>query len=1371
VGNTNTEESKAIKWTDEQAQVIDSRQGNLLVSAAAGSGKTAVLVERIIEMVLGVDSCGNTVENQEPFNVNELLVVTFTNAAAAQMKEKISVALQKKADEMMAGGDYDEHLIKQQTLINQADICTIDSFCLKVVKEYFSKASLDASFDIGDNAQMDVIKAQVMADVIEECYGDDTLVPGFKDFVKIFAKKDRDESVGEFVSQVVRVISSYPNPKEWLDMAKKAATVDFDGLSEKETEEKLLTLDLVKKYSVVAENNIRGALYLANKCDALAASDDKVEPYSLRTEKDVETLNHMVKYISNNPTDWLFEICNIYDKCIKGDKPAKDDDNKTIIYAFDSLGRAKNGADKKLKDEISDLHKIYVNNVKDTVNVIKDLRNIAGEIRLTGPVISTLIDLTKLYMDELMKVKRDKNLFEFYDIEQFAFDILCDRIEDGRAVPTEVGRAVAARYREILIDEYQDSNFLQEYILNSVSGHGEGINNVFMVGDVKQSIYKFRMARPDLFIGKYDSYKKLEKGEQPDPVIGGNCVLLTKNFRSEINVLKTVNAIFSQLMRKEIGGIEYDEAARLNSKYAVKKAEGAYVEPKEVYQGPKAEFIIVENNVERMDPNSKYTNVKVETSFIVHKIDEIVNGENPLYIGQGESRRKVTYKDIVILLRSVSSEALEFERAFKDADIPLYIESESGYFGATEISNLMSMLSIVDNSYIDYDMAAVLRSPLVGLSEEELAQIVGVYRERYEKEGTIYTARLYDKVLAYIEDAGKRNNDSEADRKEAQEQKNSDREISDAESNTEISDTERDTDESSAGVKNEVELQNKIYYNPETLGKLTSFVELLTYLKKNKNFMSISDIIRYVLDATGFYWFVGARDMGNRRQANVDMLIKTADDFEENSKGVFNFIRYVEQLRTCDLDFAEADTIGEGADVVRVMTMHKSKGLEFPVVFVSHLGKKFNESDKKKEIIVHPDYFIATDPVDIELRYKKKSAMKNMIKSLMDMESYAEEMRVLYVALTRAKEKLYITAAVDDKDEFINENEVYSKRGERLSINGVTDAKCFADWIYRALSCLDYDEYLEIHHVPSENYVEKAKDGFITIKSVERVSEEAGDEADVLDEAMINKVRTGMNFNYGHKSSGLKSKMSITEIKKMQAVGEELEADNVLKSAAYIERDEVPVPEFMSEEKQIQGNLLGTIYHKIMELIDFKAENLDIEKFVDGLFDRGLFDDGYRARISAEKIRAMLTSPLGIRMAKADENGQLYRERQFYMMMTPEEILAGREVVTAHTGQETQVAVSKRETADVTEVASQQATGFETDETVVVQGIVDAYFVENGEIVLLDYKTDRVSEGKELVRRYHVQLDMYARVLEKITGMRVKEKIIYSFCLGEIIEL
>jgi ATP-dependent helicase/nuclease subunit A len=591
-----------------------------------------------------------------------------------------------------------------------------------------------------------------------------------------------------------------------------------------------------------------------------------------------------------------------------------------------------------------------------------------------------------------------------------------------------------------------------------------------------------------------------------------------------------------------------------------------------------------------------------------------------------------------------------------------------------------------------------------------------VYREKYEKEGTIYTARLYDKVLAYIEDAGKRNNDSEANRKETQE-------------------------------------QDKIYYNQETLGKLTSFVELLTYLKKNKNFMSISDIIRYVLDATGFYWFVGARDMGNRRQANVDMLIKTADDFEENSKGVFNFIRYVEQLRTCNLDFAEADTIGEGADVVRVMTMHKSKGLEFPVVFVSHLGKKFNESDKKKEIIVHPDYFIATDPVDIELRYKKKSAIKNMIKSLMDMESYAEEMRVLYVALTRAKEKLYITAAVDDKDEFINENEVYSKKGERLSINGVTDAKCFADWIYRALLCVDYDEYLEIHHLPSEAYVEKAKDGFITIKSVERVSEKASDEADVLDEAMINKVRAGMNFDYGHKSSGLKSKMSITEIKKMQAVGEELEADNVLKSAAYIERDEVPVPEFMSEEKQIQGNLLGTIYHKIMELIDFKAENLDIEKFVDGLFDRGLFDDGYRARISAEKIRDMLTSPLGIRMAKADENGQLYRERQFYMMMTPEEILAGREAVTARTGEEPQVA------------------GFETDETVVVQGIVDAYFVENGEIVLLDYKTDRVSEGKELVRRYHVQLDMYARVLEKITGMRVKEKIIYSFCLGEVIEL
>lgn len=1287
-----------IQWTDEQAHVINTRRGNLLVSAAAGSGKTAVLVERIIEMVTGTNTHGERVGDVDPVDVDELLVVTFTNAAAAQMKEKVGKALQKKIDEMSDAGEYDEHLIRQMTLINHAEICTIDSFCLRIVKEYFSRVQLDAAFDIADNAEMEIIRKDVLDNVMEMCYADDQLIPGFRQLVKTFARKEKDGAVTELVEKLVRIVSSYPEPYRWLQDARDAVAVPQWAETDDANRRKyIMGIDMVAAFADEVKQIIYSALNMAREIQEYTNEAYQMESYGLRIDRDVDMLVHMSKLCDSQDTVDLFELKDIYEKSVrqKNISPDEDECGNKLYYAFDTLGRNYKKPDPELKNLVVNRRTIYRDMVMEIMDIIDDASSIIEQARMMAPAIISLIDLTELYMRELMKAKKDKNLFEFHDIEEFAFQILCDKIEGSRPVPSEIGLQVAGRYREILVDEYQDSNFLQEYILGSVAGHGTGIRNMFMVGDVKQSIYGFRMARPDLFIGKYDSYRRLSCDDEADPEENGSCILLTRNFRSEINVLRTVNIIFSQLMMDSLGGIEYDDAAKLNSRFAVDGENGGLYEPgdSECEQGPESEYILIENKVKDLDPYGSYTNPQVEAVYIASRIDEIVNGESPLYVGHGEDRRKAEYRDIVILLRSVSTAAADFERVFADAGIPLYIESEKGYFDAAEISCLISMLSVIDNSYVDYDMAAVLRSPLVGLNEEELALIVGEYRAEYETEKKDYNARLYDKLGAYM--------DSHAD---------------------------DDT---------------------HLVHALRKFLDMLIYLKDNKNYMSISDILRYVLDETGYYWFAGARPMGKRRQANIDMLIKRADDFEKNSKGVFNFIRYVDKLRVHDLDFAEADVVSENENVVRVMTMHKSKGLEFPVVFVSNLGRGFNKLDARTSVLMHQDFFIASDLIDPVSRGRRKSFYKKVMARRIISETYAEEMRILYVALTRAKEKLYMTACFGDLDKYVENREIWVCRDhERMDFTAVMNADCYSDWIYTALAYAEHRDVVEVKKVRTSDFILSAEDGEIkTVRDMKKTEEaepacEDGQNEDGLTDQMkvYEEARAGLEYVYPHRYSGLKSKMSITEIKKLQSQGEEQQTESIMNQHAYIERSKVPVPGFMRNETVFHGNEIGTIYHKIMEMADFQADTREsAEMDVNRVFELGLFDEVYRSKINPDKVYSMIHSSLGRRMAAADEAGELFREKQFYMMMTPDEILKD------YSG--------------------------DGEETIVVQGIIDAYFVENGEIILMDYKTDTVRKTDELVQKYRVQLDKYAEVLEQLTGMKVREKTIYSFCLDTTVNL
>lgn len=1253
-----------ISWTKEQAHVIDTRCGNLLVSAAAGSGKTAVLVERIIEMVTGEDSQGNRVG--DGMDIDELLVVTFTNAAAAQMKEKIGRKLQKKIDDAISDtGVCDDHLIRQLTLINHADICTIDSFCLRIVKEYFSKVGIDSAFDIGDDTALKLLRQEVMDEVLEKCYADETVVPGFLRLVNAFSKQTRDERIAELVFKTADVVSSYPEPEKWLEEAGGPCGAATAKMLDAFTRDVLCVVESARD--------------MARECAVDATPENNLGAYGEKIDMDILMFNELLRCADEDSSDSrkIYRLREIYDRNTAKNQDA---DGKAMPRAFAPLGRAPSAADETVRESVSKRRKKYVALVKGRMDMIQPESVAEGQNGLVRPLMTTLTRLVRFYIGEFMKVKRDRNIFEFHDIEEFAFRILCSGMDGDAVVVSDIGREVSARYREILIDEYQDSNFLQEYILASVAGHGEGLRNIFMVGDVKQSIYRFRMARPDLFIGKYDSYHRLAAGEKADGGNNGNSILLTRNFRSEVNVLRTVNAVFAQLMRRQIGGIEYSADAYLHSRYAMQDEDGELHEPREGECGsfgPKSEFILIQTDLSELDVDGFYGSAAVEASYIASKIDELVNGAVPAEIGSGDDKRPVRYGDIVILLRSVSTVSGDFEKAFEMAGIPLYVESEKGYFDAAEISTLMSMLSIVDNSYIDYDMAAALRSPLAGLDDEELAVIAGEYRN--------LDGVYYSKVRLYM-------------------------------SAHEGEDT-------------------------DIMRKLVSFMDMLSYLKKNKKYMSISDIIRYVLSETGYYWFAGARPMGKRRQANIDMLIKQADDFEKNTKGIFNFIRYVNELRTHDLDFAEANIVGGDENVVRVMTMHKSKGLEFPVVFVSGLGREINMMDGRTDVLIHPDYFLTSNAIDTANRLSVDSFYKKVMASVMKTETYAEEMRVLYVAMTRAKEKLYMTAGVSSIEKFKEDcGDFKSAAMTRMGYAAIMETRRLADWIYGALLYVDYGDFLELHEAYPESFVEDTKE---VRREHPRASEvEAG---------VLPALLSGLDFTYGHRHSGLKSKMSITEIKKLQAAGEEFEAENDLRyflgSRTYVPGSDEPVPEFLKGRKTPQGNEIGTVYHKIMELADFAATAdagdevimSTAKAGVQRVFTLGLFGSEYRDLISGRKVYNMLKSGLGRRMAAAAARGELFCERQFYMSMSPREIMPGCE------------------SGD--------------DETVVVQGIIDAYFVEDGELVLMDYKTDTVREASELSRRYHVQLDKYADVLERLTGMKVKEKIIYSFCLDTTVTL
>jgi len=1229
----------SVSWTEEQQKVIDVRNKNVLVSAAAGSGKTAVLVERILSLV-----CGEQKEDQ-PLDVDRLLVVTFTNAAAAEMRERVGLALEKRLE-----AEPDNiHLQRQQTLIHNAQVTTIHSFCQYVIRNYFYLLDLDPAFRIGDEGELKLLKGDVIRELLEERYAERR--QGFLDFVETYATGKNDTVIEELILQLYEFSVSYPYPKRWLqDCVKVYETETVEALEE--TGFMQFLLQFAEKLLLDLQKEIQKALELCREPGGPYMYTDALQ-------SDLEQAERLC-------------TCRTYEEY----RQALGD------LAFVRLSAKK---DESVEPEKKEQVKHIREGMKKSLKELKEKyfadseEEVLALLHQAAVVTRELISLTEDFADRYREKKRSKNLADFTDLEHLALEILVEDVRETKngleILPTDAARELSRHYAQIMIDEYQDSNLIQEIILNSVSRKEAGQSNVFMVGDVKQSIYRFRLARPELFMEKYHTYPLTEECSEIR-------IDLHKNFRSRREVLEGTNHVFWQIMTPGVGGIAYDEAAALypgasmpEPKELCPEGTGSreYAQVENTMNVP--ELWLLETDAEEMEDDAQeLTARELEAKAAADGIRDML-AHNQVWDKEKQAFRPVRYGDIVILLRSLTGWGDVFARVLTAEGIPAHTESRTGYFTTMEIQTVLNLLRVVDNPRQDIPLAAVLKSMIGGFSDQELAQIKSQFPER----------PFHEACLRYAKEGN------------------------------------------------------------ETLlsGKLKDFYAQLEEYRSRAEYLSIHEFLWYLLEDTGYGDYLAAQPGGKQRKANVQMLIQRAIAFEHTSyRGLFHFIRYIEQLQSYKEDFGEAGVVGENEDAVRIMTIHKSKGLEFPIVLVAGLGKSFNRQDTRSRVVMHPDLGLGVDHVDLENRVKTTLLPKKVLQKALDLEMLGEELRVLYVAFTRAKEKLILLGGTKKLSQKL---EICSRReeGERLSFSEISKAGTYLDWILPAAAGRQETPFaMRILTPKVQAAAEAAKQ--VTLEQQRRVLEQLGqfrteekgmpmyltereeDFAKCLEEQL------GYQYPYAEETV-LRTKISVSELKRAGQTEEE-DADTLL----YPREDIVPyIPRFMQESEQVSGAARGTAYHKVLECMDW-SEAYHSERIKEVLVQ--LTKDGKLTREQASAVRPydiylFAQTELAKRMMTAKKQGRLRTEQPFVIRISAREL-------------------------DL---------GYESEEPILVQGIIDAYFTEPDGLVIVDYKTDYVKSPEELLGKYQRQLEYYGLALERLTGQPVKEKILYSFCLHEMI--
>ena len=1242
--------AEEVKWTDEQKQAIYEKGNNILVAAAAGSGKTAVLVERIINKIIN-----------ENVDIDRLLVVTFTNSAASEMRERVLKAIYKKIDENPA----DERLQRQVTLLNKSSICTIDSFCLDVVRNNFFEIDLSNNFRIADTTEIEILQQDTLEELFEEKYENND-----EDFLKLintYTEYRDDTPLKDLITTIYKYIQSNPYPEKWLH--EKIEMFNFPEDINKDFSKTSWGEILLKQIKDIVDD---GVYQLKPEVEKLSQVQELSKSYEF-----LKGNLQQLELLQSNLESWdkAYTIYNsidfgrwMVDSKIKTEE--KINAQKTRSKVIDSL---KSVADKVLvmdsQESFKDISHMY--------KILKKLENIILE-----------------FIQKFSKKKKEKNIVDFSDIEHFALKILLD--ENGK--PTEIAKKYQEKFEEIAIDEYQDSNLVQEYILTSISRG----NNIFMVGDVKQSIYKFRQARPDLFLDKYRRYKlKKQKTKEEDLKIQ-----LFKNFRSRKEVLDFSNFIFSNIMSEELGELNYTEEEYLNlgANYIETGADlkteidVIQIEPKEE-ENENIEDLEVETEQESLDDEDfkeeieRKEDIEVEAQFVANKIKQLVENKFQVYDTKNKIQRDIKYKDIVILLRSTKTSAPIFEKEIIKLGMPVFSDSSSEYLESLEIQTIMNLLKIIDNPLQEIPLVATMRSIIGGFTDNDLVEI-----RLCDKYDNFYTTMLKAKL----------------------------------------------------NVNNKLRL------------KIERFLINLEMWRKEQEYLSLAEFIWKIYNDTGYFNYVGLMKNGELRQANLKMLFEIAKQCENISfKGLYNFINYIEKIKTSSKDMDSARVIGENDDVIRIMSIHKSKGLEFPVVILSNTGKQFNLQDLNQKILLHPELGIGVKYIDYDIQIRYDTLSKRAIRSKIKLETLSEEMRVLYVALTRAKEKIIITGFT--KKEKIDKMMENVEKYENLSVMLLQNAKSYLEWL---MLIYNYNKE-KMKELATINYYKKED----IIKMYEKENEKKQEE-DIYkniikkleeypkDEKLEKQIKEKLNYIYPYiESTIIPTKTSVTEIKQIKMEGinkqdikgtiveyiniEKLNniKDNYNKTIENSKTEELPKPKFLQSDgdMNITSAEKGTLIHLCMQKLDVKKQEYNIEEIkelVEKLVVKKIITQQEANVINLNKILQFTKSNIWKEITKSQTVEQ---EKPFYISIPAKEIYNKN-----------------------------------VEEKILVQGIIDLYYInQKGELILVDFKTDYVPDRQEdiLINKYKTQLYLYKKALEISLEKKVDKTYIYSTYLEKEIML
>lgn len=1251
-----------MNWTKEQQRIIDLKNSNLLVSAAAGSGKTAVMVERIIQLVKSGE------------NIDNFLVVTFTKAAANGMRRKIQKSL---TSAVTSREGNTKHLRKQLNLLNKSMITTIDSFCMDVVKKNFFLANIEPNFRVGDSNELDILLTESIDEALEDAYS--TLDDNFKILIEGFTNIRGDEELVEIIIKAYKFILSFPDPFGWLN--KSSDMLDC-------TEENLKKSVWFKELRNHIEMMLQGAMGFLNTAHAICCEVDGPYLYVDALDYDMKLIQKLIKLLDSDFSEFVTELNNFKAQrapSFKAEKYPEVNIEKQIEIAGGKInGKQQQGLRDKYKETVKSINKLLIYG-SDFKLYAEDIKKMHGSI---GALASIIVKVDEKYKEK----KSAKTILDYNDLEHFALKILrASSAESSTGYePSSAAMNYKNKFNYIFIDEYQDSNSLQEAIIDQIKRE----SNLFMVGDVKQSIYKFRLADPSIFNNKYDTYEK-DRDDLPEGKIN-RIIDLNKNFRSRYEILDATNFIFNNIMTKELGEIDYSE---------------------EVFLNPGAEFE-TRTNVELsiIDMDSKvgeeeYLDNDSDDEYVKSEVDEEIESMQTaeleaLYAAQkikdllkthicesGKSETRTTeFKDIVILLRSPLNWAGIFEERFKKEDIPFYFDGGRGYYETLEVQVLLNVLKLMDNMRQDIPLISVMRSPIGNFTTEEILEVKLKFPQfKYYVSAFNSYARIADEI-----EKGQNSDDY-------------------------------------------------IDYSLELAYKLKKLRDQITEWSYKSRYSHLSDLIWSILIESKYYYFVGSLPNGKTRQANLRMLADKADDYEKTSmRGLFKFLRYIEKMNKKSNDTGTAKTLGENDNVVRLMSIHKSKGLEFPVVILCGANKQFNLQDTRQKILFHKICGIGPKCIDVENRTEKDTLARVAIQNMIKKENLSEEMRVLYVAMTRAVDKLIMVGTV-------KKLENVSKKWRRghskyFVLKGIK----YLDWIGSCLfEKVNFQDLEEVFHKGQQKNwnVNRITRSSLSTKMNEELDNK-NERIQMLDEFKLkanseyyDEITRRLEYTYPFESSvKVPNKLSVTEIKNLKEEDFKRLRFNIPGLEDFIEYDETR--DAFNLDKKITGAEVGTTLHMVMEHIDLNkslSKESILEQINEMINKRLLTEQEAKVlkNTYADKIEMFFKSTIGTRMKNAK---MVYREAPFVLRKNAQDVL----------------------------------NKLNKDDLVLVQGIIDCYFLEDGEAVIVDYKTDAIDESnsidlqvEELVKIYRDQINLYKEALEKIKGIKVKESYLYLFSVGK----